>query len=180
MKTADGQVGYFKIQESQNVIIGRGEKCSVRIKDDYASSTHISLRIEAGFLIVKDLDSKNGTYINESYIFESHFYVGDILRIGDTSFQFATRKMSEAEVEHFSYKGKRKETEFMDMKRLKEEKTDYGSPVSLQLENEGKKSSAHFAEMRRKKKKSEIKKAAKRDKQEETTLGTIMRKLLGK
>lgn len=69
-------------------ILGRSSKAALQLEDSMCSGQHMSLQLSPeGYVIVTDLNSTNGTYINETLIsMAAKLYVGDIVRIGDTKF----------------------------------------------------------------------------------------------
>jgi type III secretion system (T3SS) inner membrane Yop/YscD-like protein len=65
------------------VIIGRDELCQIRLASSDVSRHHCVLKITADGIVARDLDSRNGTYLNESLMEEETLLKpGDILRIG--------------------------------------------------------------------------------------------------
>lgn len=70
------------------VILGRSSKSGLQLQDSMCSGQHMSLHLSPeGHVIVSDLNSTNGTYINETLIsMAAKLFVGDIVRIGDTKF----------------------------------------------------------------------------------------------
>jgi pSer/pThr/pTyr-binding forkhead associated (FHA) protein len=69
-------------------IIGRGEGCHLRAKSDTISRQHCIVAISDGKVLVKDLGSKNGTFINEEPVEKtSVLRMGDTLRAGALSFE---------------------------------------------------------------------------------------------
>ena len=67
---------------THEVDIGRGDEASVRIDGDLVSRRHASIQRLAGQLIVADLGSTNGTYVNEAKIRSHALSDGDQIRIG--------------------------------------------------------------------------------------------------
>lgn len=66
--------------------IGRSSKADVVIDDEKASRLHCGIRWLDEEYTVKDLASKNGTYVNDERI-ESHVLCpDDVIRVGSTSF----------------------------------------------------------------------------------------------
>ena len=68
------------------VLLGRSESADVRLDDRWLSRNHCEIDITDGELIIRDLGSKHGTYVNESQIDETTIESGDELRIGITRF----------------------------------------------------------------------------------------------
>lgn len=69
------------------VVIGRNPEADVRLDDRWVSRIHGEISEINGTLLVRDLDSRNGTLVNGQYIKEAHLLPGDRLTIGLTSFQ---------------------------------------------------------------------------------------------
>jgi len=69
-------------------VIGRGEGCHLRAKSDTISRKHCVVAISEGRVLVKDLGSKNGTFINEEPVEKTtQLKVGDTLRAGALAFE---------------------------------------------------------------------------------------------
>jgi Nif-specific regulatory protein len=80
---------------SRDVVIGREAACEVAVFDEAASRRHTALRVERGHFMVRDLSSRNGTFLNAAALkTEARLRSGDELRIGDTVLRF----MDEREV----------------------------------------------------------------------------------
>ncbi len=72
------------------VIIGRALDCSLAVHDALLSRKHCSLERFGNDWVLRDLRSKNGTFVN-SQLIESHLLKdGDIVRIGKTRVFFRT------------------------------------------------------------------------------------------
>jgi hypothetical protein len=69
-------------------ILGRGD-VEIRLEDPYASSRHARITREGHVLIIEDLGSTNGTYLNEEPLSGPQpLYDGDRIRIGDSEFSY--------------------------------------------------------------------------------------------
>jgi pSer/pThr/pTyr-binding forkhead associated (FHA) protein len=66
--------------------LGRGEAAGVRIDDRWLSRRHCELREEAGTIVIRDLNSRHGTFINGQPVGESPLRPGDELCIGLSHF----------------------------------------------------------------------------------------------
>jgi pSer/pThr/pTyr-binding forkhead associated (FHA) protein len=69
------------------VVIGRSPNADVHLDDRWASRTHCQIREIDGTLIVKDLASSNGTFVNRNPVSEVALLPGDELAIGITRFE---------------------------------------------------------------------------------------------
>jgi len=78
---------------SRTVTVGRDEGCAVRLNTHEVSREHCTLRVDGDQIHVKDLGSRNGTFINDQEVKEeSPLKSGDILRIGPMLFQMETQR----------------------------------------------------------------------------------------
>ena len=68
------------------VKIGRAHDNDIVISDSSVSRYHLEIiKTNDGIFIIKDLDSRNGTYVNGRKIKESELKDTDIIRIGNTT-----------------------------------------------------------------------------------------------
>lgn len=75
------------------VVIGRDEKCRIRLASSDVSRQHCLLRETSGGIAVRDLGSSNGTLVNEVRIEEETVLrPGDTLRIGPMLFSVPVPK----------------------------------------------------------------------------------------
>ena len=65
-------------------VIGRGTDCVLRVNDKEVSRHHASFQIENGELIVTDLGSLNGTYVNAQRVKQFALQAGDRIQVGQT------------------------------------------------------------------------------------------------
>lgn len=66
--------------------LGRGTEVTVRIDDRWLSRRHCRLELSEGVVIVRDLGSRHGTFVNGRSITESKLMPGDRLSLGLTHF----------------------------------------------------------------------------------------------
>jgi hypothetical protein len=79
----------FRIRDGQN-IIGSAPDADIVLNDTAISSKHASLRYKDQKFFITDLDSTNGTFLNEATepIAREELKDNDIVRIGDISLKF--------------------------------------------------------------------------------------------
>ncbi len=71
------------------VVLGRGDRAEIRLEDPFASSRHARIYEQGNIMVVEDLGSTNGTYLNEELLETARpLHPGDRLRIGDSEFVF--------------------------------------------------------------------------------------------
>lgn len=77
----------------KNMILGRAVSADIKVTDRYVSNEHLKLFREGNRWQVEDLESENGTFVNgikisQPYILDDR----DILKIGETEFQFCLNR----------------------------------------------------------------------------------------
>ena len=74
---------------SDGALLGRGEQADIQLEDGFASSSHARLVPQGDVIVLEDLGSTNGTYLNgEPLSGPQPLHVGDKIRIGDSEFTF--------------------------------------------------------------------------------------------
>jgi hypothetical protein len=74
---------------SDGAMLGRGDGADIRLEDAFASTRHARLVPEGDVIVLEDLGSTNGTYLNgEPLRGPQPLHVGDRIRIGDSEFSF--------------------------------------------------------------------------------------------
>lgn len=79
----------FRIREGQNSI-GSDAGCDIVLTDTTISGKHASLRYKEGKFILSDLDSTNGSFLNDASdsIAREEIKDNDVVRFGDIRFKF--------------------------------------------------------------------------------------------
>ena len=79
----------FRVRDGQN-IIGSALDADVQIKDATVSAKHASLRYKEGKFYLVDLDSTNGTYLNDGKdtIAREEVKDNDVIRAGEVVLKF--------------------------------------------------------------------------------------------
>ena len=76
----------------EGAVMGRGDQAEIRLEDPFASSRHARLVRQGGIVVLEDLGSTNGTYLNEELVSGPQpLHPGDRLRIGDSEFTYLDR-----------------------------------------------------------------------------------------
>lgn len=91
----DGSTVDILVPLARTVTIGRGETSSVVVESAWVSKTHASVRFADGHYIIEDLQSSNGTRVNDAPIASSVLTPGDVIHIGDQTFTFVDRAAAE-------------------------------------------------------------------------------------
>ena len=73
------------------VLIGRSSDAQVRVSDPWVSRRHCEIDQAEGTLVVRDLGSKHGTFVNGERTGVAQLLPGDRLTIGATSLEIVYR-----------------------------------------------------------------------------------------
>jgi transcriptional regulator with GAF, ATPase, and Fis domain len=74
--------------DAPEVCIGREAGNQVCVQSAWVSRRHCALRREGGSVVVQDLESRNGTFVNGIPVSRRELKHGDLLTVGDCSFRF--------------------------------------------------------------------------------------------
>ena len=74
--------------DSANIVIGRSSKSEIQIDQESVSRNHAKIINTGKSIILRDLGSTNGTYVNDQLIDEYVLRDGDFIKIGRTIFKF--------------------------------------------------------------------------------------------
>jgi pSer/pThr/pTyr-binding forkhead associated (FHA) protein len=73
---------------SRGATLGRGD-VEIRLDDPFASAQHARVSREGHVVVIEDLGSTNGTYLNEEPLSGPQpLHPGDRIRIGDCEFSY--------------------------------------------------------------------------------------------
>ena len=86
LRCLDQRVGEPFSVDRTKILIGSGEKCDFRINDKSVSSVHAFLCLKGEGILIKDLYSETGIFINGKRVEEASVFAGDTLTIGTLSF----------------------------------------------------------------------------------------------
>ena len=74
---------------SGGALLGRGDEADIVLEDAFASSRHAQLVPHGDVIVLEDLGSTNGTYLNDEPLRGPQpLHPGDRIRIGDSAFTF--------------------------------------------------------------------------------------------
>jgi len=82
---SDGRV--IPLADGTSLTIGRGGESEIQLQDQSVSRRHCTIDVAGGEVRVTDLESANGTFVNERAIESAHLQPGDLLRVGSTVFE---------------------------------------------------------------------------------------------
>ena len=92
VERAPGHTPGMEYDVGDGAVMGRGDQAEIRLEDPFASSRHAKLSPQGGIVVIEDLGSTNGTYLNEELLSGPQpLHQGDRVRIGDSEFTYADR-----------------------------------------------------------------------------------------
>jgi transcriptional regulator with PAS, ATPase and Fis domain len=73
----------LSLLSGERVLLGRDDDCQVKLPGNETSRRHAEIRREDPLHILKDLDSRNGVFLNGAQIREAPISAGQVLRLGE-------------------------------------------------------------------------------------------------
>lgn len=78
----------FPLPEGETVL-GRSSACGIALADPVLSRRHCAITLAGGSLEITDLDSANGTVVNDAEVKRARLSPGDLVKIGETALNVA-------------------------------------------------------------------------------------------
>lgn len=76
--------------ENAGILFGRSKDCDIRVLDGFASSRHARVFGDRDGVYLQDLDSRNGTYLNNRRLEgKAELHEGDTFAVGDAIFRYS-------------------------------------------------------------------------------------------
>ncbi len=73
----------------RETIIGRSSKATIQVDQESISRSHAKLVIQGSHVVIRDMGSTNGTFVNDDLVTQDHpLRNGDLIKIGRTIFKF--------------------------------------------------------------------------------------------
>jgi DNA-binding NtrC family response regulator len=85
--TGANKGGEFEISGAENTV-GSNAGCDLQVEDATVSNRHFAILRDEQSYLVRDLDSTNGTFLDNSRIKEAYIRPGALLRAGEVYFRF--------------------------------------------------------------------------------------------
>jgi two-component system response regulator AtoC len=96
----EGSSRVVVLPDGGELVVGRGDECGLRLDDAKVSRKHLRLALGGARVVVTELDSQNGTFLNGERITGSRSLVsGDVIELGRVALVFhANKREAEAAV----------------------------------------------------------------------------------
>lgn len=87
--TGPGDLNALLVASAAPLVVGRSREADLQVRDRQASGRHCTLSIDPAQLtvVVRDLQSTNGTFVDDNRIDEATLVTGSMLRLGTTSWR---------------------------------------------------------------------------------------------
>lgn len=80
----------LSLRKEHEILIGRNKGLDFFLDDTLVSRQHAKITVSNGHIQIKDLDSKNGVYVNGERVAKARLKEGDRIRIGSSMIQIVT------------------------------------------------------------------------------------------
>jgi hypothetical protein len=70
------------------ILLGRNETCDLMVNNESISAVHAVLEIFDDHAVIYDMNSTNGTFVNNNKVIVKEIFVGDTFRLADVEFKF--------------------------------------------------------------------------------------------
>ncbi|SCK44386.1 FOG: FHA domain [Variovorax sp. HW608] len=103
LTTASGETTPITLKPDENTL-GRGPRNDIVIDSPQASRVHAVITVEPAFVTIRDLGSRNGTYVNDHRIQSQMLVHDDTIRLGSYEMRFVSgdQEFSHVEAERVS------------------------------------------------------------------------------
>ena len=116
----------YALVEGASVTVGRVVQCEIHIDDQAVSRRHCTLSCTAATLVVTDLESANGTFVNERPVKSAAARPGDLIRVGSTVLDIVDPDDGAAPRRHGEGRGRgRRAMESVIRKRIEPAEVDW-------------------------------------------------------
>ncbi|MDH5493260.1 MAG: diguanylate cyclase [Myxococcales bacterium] len=97
-------LGKRHVLSEQPILLGRGSENTIVLNNDSVSRRHCRIEKRGRAYYVRDLESTNGTYVNDDLVTDYQMRRGDQVKVGDTIFKFLSGSDIEAQYHETIYR----------------------------------------------------------------------------
>ena len=153
------------------IIIGRSNSCNVRVNDDQMSGKHCAIKVSSTTrILIKDLGTTNGTFLNESIVTDTNLMIDDVIRIGESTLSIIEDSLTPTEAKKLTKAEGLTKVRYMSLNSSEEDKKVLKPSEALKQKKELEEKKAQVASERAKeiKMKKKAEKKAQEERQELT------------
>jgi hypothetical protein len=74
----------FQLPAAGSLLVGRGRSATLCLADPHVSRSHCQIKIEGSRILIEDLNSAGGIYVNDTRVGSQPLRPGDVLRLGSS------------------------------------------------------------------------------------------------
>ena len=78
----------YNLTNEGTILVGRNDDCGMQLEEDEVSRRHCEVTCSRNRVVIRDLGSTNGTYVNDVLVDEREIRDGDQIQIGGAIFKF--------------------------------------------------------------------------------------------
>jgi two-component system cell cycle response regulator len=97
-------MGTRHLLDRETIVLGRGDDCDITVQDYSVSRRHAQFDLDIDGYLATDLDSTNGTFVNDTPAKHTPLADGDYLRVGNCLYRFLAGGNVEAEYHEELYR----------------------------------------------------------------------------
>jgi pSer/pThr/pTyr-binding forkhead associated (FHA) protein len=68
-----------------SAVLGRGDEAEIRLPDILVARRHARVEVDGDRIVITDLGSPGGTWVNDRLVSEADLRAGDVIRMGRTT-----------------------------------------------------------------------------------------------
>lgn len=88
----------FPVPVVGKLVVGRATNCDIQLPANSVSRQHAEVQLSGDKLVVRDLNSSNGTFVNRKKVAESELKAGDEVRFDTFSFEVAGQDVGKTQM----------------------------------------------------------------------------------
>ena len=122
------QGGEFPLRMEREIIIGRSSDLDMVLVEDMVSRKHAKISTQAGQIVIQDLGSTNGTFVNGEKIEEARLKEGDRILIGTSIIKLVAVDATQAQASEAEARSR------LEANAARRQSTAAGRPMSGSIE----------------------------------------------
>lgn len=93
MQLSDGNYRSFEFMNRKSISIGRWKTNDIVLTDPTVSGHHAAIELEGDAFCLKDLDSRNGSRVNDIHVTTRVLQNGDVIKLGNTVIEYVNEDL---------------------------------------------------------------------------------------
>ena len=89
----DGNFRSFEFMNRKSITIGRWKTNDIVLADPTVSGHHAAIELEGEAFCLKDLESRNGSRVNDIHVTNQTLKSGDVIKLGNTVIEYVNEDL---------------------------------------------------------------------------------------